>query len=514
MKRTVNWTTKGLGFFLQLAAATFILALMVFTISGLAPVTETRIADCTGRIETLQGDLDYAQNQGASEEELRQIERNISMYQNRIHMLENREKYYSVSMAFLVGVLLLSTLLQHIRIAVPRQKKSGESTRELLPYSPLLSAPVSALCVLLAIGVTYRTIFSLTLFDVATLIGAVAVSFISFLVYRHGGALYLEGKSRRDRRLARGDLLFLLLAAGILLLLLVTLLFGVTVNGAKLWIVVLGVQLQPGEFIKVLLMLLFSASYGKQWRALTAFGVAAVTILFQLVLRDMGTAIVIFSMLLIMLLLLLDNKKTFPLFGQWFDRQLNSRKLLVLVLFASVAAFAVVLCIFPYARERFAHVGTALENAYATNGIDSSQQASMLRALAFGGIGGLGLENSSQIINIFAADSDMAIAGISAVFGAGMLLIVVLCYAVLIVLPMRKHAVYRQHYFLTAQVAVVLFVQVMLNALGAVDVLPFTGIVAPFLSDGGSALTSFCAMIGLVLATLYPTIKPLEVSDL
>ena len=174
-----------------------------------------------------------------------------------------------------------------------------------------------------------------------------------------------------------------------------------------------------------------------------------------------------------------------------------------IALLLAVCLLIVSLTFLDYARERILNVGTAMEK--------DAQQSQMLKALIFGGVGGLGIENSSYIINIYAIDSDMAIAGITSVFGVGMLLIALLCYALLIIIPIRKYSIYRSSYFITAQVSVVLFIQVIFNALGSIDVLPFTGIVAPFLSNGGSALTCFCAMIGLVLATLYPVIKPLEV---
>ena len=272
--------------------------------------------------------------------------------------------------------------------------------------------------------------------------------------------------------------------------------FGKTINGAKLWISVFGIQLQPGEFIKVLLVVHFASAYGKLWKAITAILTAGITILTMLALHDMGSAIVIFSMIVIMLFLLLDNKMTFSLY--------EHKKLLIIVLLLSVCLFVVALAFFPYARERFTNVGNAMN-------VKEGQQRQLLQSLVFAGLNGLGLENSTHIINIYAIDCDMAIGGLTCVYGFGMLLIVLLCYAVLVVVPMRKNSVYREFYFATAQISVVLVVQVMFNALGSVDVLPFTGIVAPFISSGGSALLSFCAMGGLLLATLHPTVKPLEV---
>ncbi len=500
MKSTSKLTTKGFGFFVQIVAALFIIALMVFTISHLAPVTETRIADCSERIETLESSLASAKKTQASEEDIRYIEGRISMYENRIEMLQNREKYYSIAMLFLVCVLLAGAVMQSVKTASFIKPSNNPYQQITYSYYPFIGAPLSAVCILLAIGVTYRAIFEMSLFDLVTLVGAVFVGALVFLVYRRSPYVTARLSTRRigNSKFTYADALFFVPAGCIAVLLGMLFLFGVTVNGAKLWISVFGTLVQPGEFIKVLLAVLFASAYGKMWRALVAVGVSGLTVVGMLALRDMGTAIVIFAMAVIMLLLLLDNKMTFSMY--------EHKKLLILLLVLAIPLFVVVLSFFPYARERFSNVGTAMEQ--------NAQQAEMLKALIFGGTGGLGIENSSYILNIFAIDSDMAIAGVTAIFGYGMLLIVLLCYALLVVVPLRKHAVYREFYFVTAQVSVVLIVQVLFNALGAVDVLPFTGIVAPFLSSGGSALASFCAMAGLVLATLHPVIKPLEVSDL
>ncbi len=495
-----NWTTKSLGFFLLIASAIFIIALMVFTNNGLRTTVDARIADCNARLEQLESDAQYAKSHGATEEETKRINNNIAFYTERLNMLQKRETVYAVTMSFLMGLLLLGAFLQSTKTASFRKASLIPHEETTYHYYHFLSAPLCAVCLLLAIGVTYRSVISWAFFDLVQLVLAVAVGGASFLLYRKSP--YISARLSRRRlgigKLTHADVLFFVPVLGIFALLAANFLFGVDVNGAKLWIRVAGFTLQPGEIIKVLLVVLFASSYGKMWRAITAFVVDGITIVCLLALRDMGAAMVVFVMLVIMLFLLLDNKMTLPL--------CEHRKLLVIILVCAVCLFFVVLSLFPYALERFSNAGGAMENPA------QSQQADMLKALVFGGLGGLGLENSSYILNIFAIENDMAIAGLTAVFGYGMLLIVLLCYALLVVLPLRKHAVYREFYFASAQISAVLVSQVTLNALGAVDVLPFTGIVAPFISDGGSALMAFCAMAGILLATLHPVIKPLEVN--
>lgn len=495
MKVRKNWTTKGLGFFLQLAAVVFIIVLMISASASLAPVTESRIEDCQSRLERWTAEKEAA----GTEDEIEKAEYNVRLYTNRITMLENRDKIYKISMVFLACVLLAGAALQCMNSATFSLPGSKDSARGVQKYYPFLSAPLTATCVLLAIGVTYQLIFSWEFSDFVILMAAVLVGIIAFLLYRR--APFVSAKLQKHR-LGKGgltfdDLVFMLPAVATILLIAALFMFGKEVYGAKICIVLLGREIHPSEVVKVLLLLMFAASYGKMWRAIFSVAVGGVAVLGFLLLKDMGTAIVIFAMVLTVLFLLLDNKMTFSLF--------EHKKMLVIILFLAICLFIVALAFFPHAQQRIVNVGTAMTNE------DSMQQREMLRAMIFGGLGGLGLEQSTYIINIFAISSDMALTGLTAIFGYGMLLIVLLCFATLIIVPMRKFSLYRPFYFASAQFSVVLFVQVLFNALGAADALPFTGIVAPFISAGGVALICFGAMVGIMMATLYPLVKPLEV---
>lgn len=46
-----------------------------------------------------------------------------------------------------------------------------------------------------------------------------------------------------------------------------------------------------------------------------------------------------------------------------------------------------------------------------------------------------------------------------------------------------------------------LLVQTMLNVFGSVDILPFTGVTFPFVSNGGSSMLSAWGMLAFVKAT-------------
>lgn len=505
MKNKSKRTTRGNGFYVQIIAAVFVAILSIYIGALLPAITESRIEECNELIPVLTQELEEAEASKASKKVIEEKRTEIDKYETRLEMLGERDISYSISMIFLVCVLIFGAVISQIKTASFPKDLSYTSNIEYVKYYPMFSAPFAATVMLLAIGVTYQGVIFYRISDLVFLILAVLVGAAVFILYRHIPYLSSKLAQRRlfksaERKWIKSfswdDLLFVIPAVLIVILLCSVVFFGCTINGAKLWLKIFGITVQPSEFVKVLAIIMCANSYGKMWRAIFSTVICCFTILAFLYLKDMGAAIIIFAMIMVMLFLMLDNKKTFSL--------IDNKKLVIIVMLLSICFFALALSMFDYAGERFANTGSAMEKG--------GQQAQIIKAMIYGGLDGLGVEKSSHIINIFAVDSDMAIAGITAVFGIGMLAIVMLCYAVIIVIPIRRYAVYKSFYFLSAQVSVTILVQVLLNALGAIDVLPFTGIVAPFLSSGGSALVSFCAMIGLVLATLHPVVKPLEVN--
>lgn len=441
-------TTGGRGFCLMILAILFVMGLTVYTIEELAPVTETRLADCEERVADLNEKLS-----SASADESKAIEKKIGEYESRISMLKNRTMLYMVSMGMIFLFLILALLYQ--------QKTHAN-----------FSAPVAALSLLLAIGISFRAVVALTVSDVLFLALAMAAMV----------AVYFVLRNVKDVK----DGIFIALAACIAGLILVNLIFGSTVNGARLWIRIGSFSFQPGELLKVFLIAMCAFSYGKKWRVTLTFLMGAISFATLFLLRDLGSAAIIFALVLGMTVLLLDNEKLF-----------------VVLLLITVMVFFAAVTFVPYAHERVENVGEAME----LNG----QQAQMLKACIFGGLGGLGIENSSHIINIYAIENDMVVAGIYSVFGIGMLLVVMLSYCILVLTPRKNYAIFPWCYFVTVQVSVVLCAHVLLNFLGSLDVLPFTGIVAPFLSKGGTSLLTFGILMGMVFASLNPSVKFKEV---
>lgn len=129
--------------------------------------------------------------------------------------------------------------------------------------------------------------------------------YVRQIVWAGTGFVLLIGISILDYRKLRSRTIYIYAVA--LLLLILTLMFGRVVNGARSWLGIANLGIQPSEFAK-LATILFVADYlertGQQIRRLSrfalGFGIALVPLLLTLVQPDFGTALVFVPIFLIM----------------------------------------------------------------------------------------------------------------------------------------------------------------------------------------------------------------------
>ena len=121
--------------------------------------------------------------------------------------------------------------------------------------------------------------------------------------------------------------------------------------------------------------------------------------------------------------------------------------------------------------------------------------------IASGGLFGLGPEGG-KLQHVFAADSDIVFATISEEWGLLMALMTVLCIISLALFVGRSARVARSSFYVigACTAAAVLVIQTVLNALGTVDIMPFTGVTFPFLSNGGTSMIGAWGLLAFVKA--------------
>ncbi len=295
------------------------------------------------------------------------------------------------------------------------------------------------------------------------------------------GVFLLIGWSLRDLERAK-KFRYLATAAGVAFLV-ITLLFGREYYGAKNWLVIGPLSVQPSEFSKVCFVYAGASTMDRimNKRNLILFiGYAALICGCLALMNDFGTALIFFCAFLVI-------------------AYLRSGSIGTIALACSSLGFAgvVALKIAPHAMRRFAtwrHIWESpLEGGY--------QQTRALMCMASGGLLGLGAGNG-WMKNVFAADSDMVVATICEEWGLLMLIMLVLSVVSLALFTVRSAAVGRSSFYTIGgcTAAGILLVQVILNALGTVDVVPLTGVTFPFLSNGGSSMICAWGLLAFVKA--------------
>ena len=268
-----------------------------------------------------------------------------------------------------------------------------------------------------------------------------------------------------------------------LLFLVVTLIFGEEYYGAKNWLVIGSMSVQPSEFTKVCFLFAGASTMDRIMtkRNLILFiGYSAVVCGCLALMNDFGTALIFFCAFLIIAYLRSGSVGT-----------------IALAIASLVFAGVVALRIAPHALQRFAtwrHIWDVPFDA-------GYQQTRALMCIAAGGVFGLGA-GSGWMKNLFAADSDMVIATISEEWGLLVLLMVILCIIALGIFAVRSSSVGRSSFYTIASntAAGILIVQVILNALGTVDIVPLTGVTFPFVSNGGSSMICSWGLLAFVKA--------------
>ena len=265
--------------------------------------------------------------------------------------------------------------------------------------------------------------------------------------------------------------------------LLVTLMFGTEYYGAKNWLVIGGMSLQPSELTKVCFVFAGASTMDRimSRRNLILFIGYSILICGCLALmNDFGTALIFFCAFLVIAYLRSGSVGT-----------------VALAITALVFAGVLALKIAPHALQRFStwrHIWEdPLKGGY--------QQTRALMCIASGGLLGLG-PDQGLLQYVFAADSDIAFATIAEEWGLLLAEMGVLCIAVFSLFAIRTARVARSSFYSigACTAASVLVIQTILNCLGTVDVLPFTGVTFPFLSNGGTSMIGAWGLLAFVKA--------------
>lgn len=286
--------------------------------------------------------------------------------------------------------------------------------------------------------------------------------------------------------------------ASLVMIALVATPLGRTINGARRWIYIGSLSIQPAEVAKLALVIMLTnyiRVIGKQVRDWKHIGIIAViaavpTLMILFITKNMSSAIIVFGIACVMVFVA-DN---------------HYKRYIVMVAAAAVLATIVVLVILNSGDSGAGGFrGDRIKawrdpEAYASD--EGFQTLQALYAIGSGGIVGKGLGQSMQKLGFLPeAQNDMVFSIICEELGLFGAVCVILLFGVLIY---RFMFVASNAADLTGAMLVVgvlghIAIQVILNIAVVTNTIPNTGITLPFISYGGTSILFLLAEIGIVL---------------
>jgi cell division protein FtsW (lipid II flippase) len=302
---------------------------------------------------------------------------------------------------------------------------------------------------------------------------------------------------RDHRQLDRYRYLIGATALGLLLLPLLPLI-GTEVRGARIWLRLGGLSLQPGEFAKLGIVAFF-ASYLAEKRAIlsvatsrlgpfhvpparafapivSAWLISLAVLIFQ---KDLGLSLLFFA-IFVVLLYVATSRVAYVVAG--------------VALFAAGAALA---------GSVFAHVQSRIAiwlDPFADADGAGFQLVQSLFALGSGGIAGVGWGQGQPDL-IPDVQTDFVFSAFGEELGLIGLTALLLCYFIFVGRGYRVAVLAREDFgkLLAAGLVSVFALQVFVIVGGVTRVIPLTGLTLPFLSYGGSSLLANYVLCALLL---------------
>ncbi|OFW55091.1 MAG: cell division protein FtsW [Actinobacteria bacterium RBG_13_35_12] len=272
--------------------------------------------------------------------------------------------------------------------------------------------------------------------------------------------------------------------------------FGIEINGYTRWLNLWFFSVQPSEFVKIALVILFSNELDKKYKdnkyikriifpSFFALCIVAILIFLE---PDLGTMVVIG--LVVFVVLFVGGVKFKHLFSLGF---------------IGLVVTVGYLFLEDYRRERlFAFIDriVALIHGSGEIGEVNFQISQSLIALGSGNLTGVGLGNSVQKYSYLPeAHTDFIFAIIGEELGLVGTILIVILFILFMFFGIRVCIKTRDYFgrIMAAGLTSIIIVQAIINISVVIGLLPVTGLTLPFISFGGSSLLMSMIAVGILL---------------
>ena len=281
--------------------------------------------------------------------------------------------------------------------------------------------------------------------------------------------------------------------------------YGSTFFGSQSWYDLKVITIQPSELGKIIIILYLAYYYEKhkdeldnQWTLLKPIIISLIPIVFIVMQPDLGTAAVIFGIILLIFYALPLKKETRSPINKIF---IGGILLVVLTLILTGGSF-----LRDYQLKRFQFMNPCERYEEKTG----YQLCNSIIALKNCGLTGKGIgENNQKYLYLPESHTDFIFSIIVEEWGfiVGIMIIFAYMFMLFRILNIAKKADNLGNAIIAYGVFAYLLFHISINLIGVLNIGPLTGVPLPFLSYGGSYTITLLFTMGLVQRVHYETYK-------
>ncbi|MGX6961493.1 FtsW/RodA/SpoVE family cell cycle protein [Vagococcus xieshaowenii] len=286
---------------------------------------------------------------------------------------------------------------------------------------------------------------------------------------------------------------------GILAMLVLTFFIGEALGGARGWIKIAGVQVQPVEFLKIIVIWYLSYVLSKRQSTISnefiktvlwPVGMIAAAAFLVLVQPDTGGAAIIVLLTIVMLLA--------SGISYWYGIAITGGGIALSFIAIEFVTTVGKYFIPEYIVNRF----LVFKNPFISQYDAGMQMIQSYYAMFNGGLFGRGLGNSIQKKGFLpVAESDFIFSIIIEELGliAAVIILLMLMFLILRIISVGIKATSTFNSMVCTGIGAMMLIQTFINVGGITGLIPMTGVTFPFISQGGSSFISLSIGVGLAL---------------
>ncbi|MQS37980.1 FtsW/RodA/SpoVE family cell cycle protein [Streptomyces katsurahamanus] len=271
-------------------------------------------------------------------------------------------------------------------------------------------------------------------------------------------------------------------------------------NGAKIWINLGPVNIQPGEFAKIIIAIFFSG-YLMVKRDALALASRRVMGLYLPRGRDLGPILVVWAMSILILVFETDLGTSLLFFGLFVIMLYVATERTSWIVFGLLmsAVGAVGVATFePHVQQRVEFwLNPFAEETWA----QSEQIGQALMSFGAGGTLGTGLGQGNSDLIMFAANSDFILSSFGEELGLAGMMAFLMIYGLIVERGVRTALAARDPFgkLLAVGLSGAFAIQVFVVSGGVMGLIPLTGMTMPFVAAGGSSVIANWALIAILI---------------